>query len=97
MIGSQAILASYPESELPPDATVSIEADIAFFDDSNYEKANHVDGAIGEASMFHAEFGYTGRELDSRRRNSREVGRTVWCLSSGETLPSMVSLLTKML
>lgn len=61
VIGSQAILAAYSESELPPEATVSIEADITFFDDSNDEKADQVDGAIGEASMFHSEFGYYGQ------------------------------------
>ena len=61
VIGSQAILASYPDTELPPEATVSIEADIAFFDDSAEEKADQVDGAIGEASRFHSEFGYYGQ------------------------------------
>jgi hypothetical protein len=61
VIGSQAILAAYSESELPPEATISAEADIAFFDDSNDEKADQVDGAIGEASMFHSEFGYYGQ------------------------------------
>lgn len=53
MIGSQAILAAYSETELPPEATVSIEADMTFLDDSREEKADRVDGAIGEASMFH--------------------------------------------
>jgi hypothetical protein len=61
VIRSQAILAAYSESELPAEATVSIEADIAFLDDSDDEKADQVDGAIGEASMFHAEFGYYGQ------------------------------------
>lgn len=61
VIGSQAILAAFSESELPPEATVSLEADIAFFDDSNDEGADRVDGVIGEASMFHSEFGYYGQ------------------------------------
>lgn len=61
VIGSQAILAAYSETELPPEATVSIEADIAFLDDSDDEKADRVDGAIGEASMFHSQFGYYGQ------------------------------------
>lgn len=61
VIGSQAILATYSESELPPEATISIEADIAFLDDDAEEKADQVDGAIGEASMFHSQFGYYGQ------------------------------------
>jgi hypothetical protein len=61
VIGSQAILASYPDTELPAEATFSIEADIAFLDDSGEEKADQVDGAIGEASRFHSEFGYYGQ------------------------------------
>lgn len=61
VIGSQAILAAYSETELPPEATASIEADIAFLDDFDDEKADRVDGAIGEASMFHSQFGYYGQ------------------------------------
>ena len=61
VIGSQAILASFPEDELPVEATVSIEADIAFFDDADEAKADRVDGAIGELSMFHQSFGYYGQ------------------------------------
>lgn len=61
VIGSQAILASFSEDELPPEATVSIEADIAFFDDPDEVKADRVEGAIGEASRFHSSFGYYGQ------------------------------------
>lgn len=61
VIGSQAILASYSETELPPETTISIEADIAFLEDTAEEKADRVDGAIGEASMFHGQFGYYGQ------------------------------------
>jgi len=35
-----------------------MEADIAFFDDPADAKADQVDGAIGELSMFHETFGY---------------------------------------
>lgn len=58
VIGSQAILAAYAEEELPPEAFRSIEVDIAFFDDENDERADAVDGAIGELSQFHQTFGY---------------------------------------
>ena len=61
VVGSQAILASFSERELPLEATVSIEADIAFFNDDDEAKADKVDGAIGEASMFHQSFGYYGQ------------------------------------
>lgn len=58
VIGSQAVLGSIPVDQLPLEATTSIEADLAFFDDPDDEKADRVDGAIGELSTFHATYGY---------------------------------------
>jgi len=58
IIGSQAILASHDESMLPVEATRSIEVDVAFFGDVDDERADAVDGAIGELSRFHETFGY---------------------------------------
>ena len=58
VIGSQSVLGSFAEGELPQEATSSMEADIAFFDDPADTKADQVDGAIGELSMFHETFGY---------------------------------------
>ena len=58
VIGSQAILGTVPDERLPVEATTSIEADVAFFDDPADEKADQVDGAIGELSTFHETFGY---------------------------------------
>lgn len=58
VIGSQAVLASIPEDDLPTEATTSIEADLAFFDDPDDEKADRVDGSIGELSRFHETYGY---------------------------------------
>lgn len=46
MIGSQSILGSYDEDELPAEATASIEADIAFLDDPDRGKADQVEGII---------------------------------------------------
>lgn len=57
VIGSQALHASVP-AELPPEAARSVEADIAALDDPDQEKADLIDGAIGEASAFHETFGY---------------------------------------
>jgi len=61
VIGSQAILASYPDWELPVEATLSVEADLAVdsriaridlgVDESHL--ADLIDGAIGEGSQFH--------------------------------------------
>lgn len=61
VIGSQAVLATHSFNELPEDATFSVEADLAFFDDPQFDKADMVDGAIGESSQFHESFGYYGQ------------------------------------
>ena len=61
VIGSQAILASFDDDQLPIDATRSIEADIAFFDDPDERKSDLVDGGIGELSRFHESFGVYGQ------------------------------------
>jgi hypothetical protein len=58
VIGSQSVLGSIPEEQLPPEATASIEVDVAFLDDPGERKADQVDGAIGELSPFHETFGY---------------------------------------
>jgi hypothetical protein len=58
VIGSQSVLGSFAEDDLPLEATSSMEADIAFFDDLADAKADQVDGAIGELSTFHETFGY---------------------------------------
>ena len=43
---------------LPDEASRSVEVDVAVFDDAEGRKADVIDGSIGEASMFHATFGY---------------------------------------
>jgi Nucleotidyltransferase of unknown function (DUF6036) len=58
VIGSQSILGSYPEDQLPPEATGSMEVDTAFFGDPDGAKADVVDVNLGEFSEFHDEFGY---------------------------------------
>lgn len=58
VIGSQSILGSFDEDDLPAEATASIEADITFLDDPERLKADEVEGAIGELSTFHLNFGY---------------------------------------
>jgi hypothetical protein len=58
VIGSQSILGSYSEEQLPPEATGSMEVDTAFFADPDGAKADDVDVNIGKFSEFHDEFGY---------------------------------------
>lgn len=53
VLGSQAILGTYDDDELPEVVTLSREADIAFLDDPDRRKADDVEGAIGEMSPFH--------------------------------------------
>ena len=54
VIGSQSILGSYHEDELPERALLSMEADLAFVhDDAEGSKALDVDGVLGEFSSFH--------------------------------------------
>lgn len=53
VIGSQAILGSYDEHQLPDEAIASIEVDVTFLDDADDAKSDKVDAAIGELSSFH--------------------------------------------
>lgn len=54
VIGSQAVLASHPDA--PRSLRKSVEGDT--YPQLHPEKAIEVDGAIGELSPFHQEFGY---------------------------------------
>ena len=58
VLGSQAILGSFREDELPEEVVVSMEADLAFSDDVDGSKSDSVDGAIGEGSPFHEMYSY---------------------------------------
>lgn len=65
VVGSQAILGSYAEGDLPEVAWLSREADLAFFDLQEGErKADDVDGAIGELSQFDETFSYYAQGVD---------------------------------
>lgn len=57
VIGSQALHATV-RGDLPPEAARSVEVDVAVLGDVDGRLADLVDGSIGEASMFHATFGY---------------------------------------
>lgn len=64
IVGSQSILGSYDEDDLPDEAVGSIEADVAFLGDDAADKALAVDGAIGEDSGFHQMYGYYGQGVE---------------------------------
>lgn len=66
VLGSQAILGTYSEEELPEETWLSVEADLAFLNDPDGSKALSVDGAIGELSDFHEMYAYysQGVEID---------------------------------
>ena len=93
VIGSQAIHGSRLDS-LPEEALRSVEVDIAGFDDPDGAKADLIDGSIGEASMFHATFGFYAqgvsetmavlpdgwRERLVRYESPATSGVVAWCL-----------------
>lgn len=60
VIGSQAILGSHDEFELPDETTLSMEADLGFFDGPDEEKSDQIDGVVGEMSRFYESFGFYG-------------------------------------
>lgn len=64
VIGSAAILASYPDEALPIQATRSAEADVIPWDDPQRTKADQIEGAIGEGSLFHETHGYYAQGVD---------------------------------
>jgi hypothetical protein len=57
IVGSQSILASFPEEMLPTEAARSLEADVLPFNDPEGKKADLIEGALGEFSPFDEEFG----------------------------------------
>ena len=91
VIGSQAILGSFPDA--PKELLQSLEADI--YPKDTPDKADPIDGCIGELSPFHETFGYYAHgvspetsDLPSNwkkrlvRVESKNTGGTIgWCLS----------------
>jgi hypothetical protein len=64
VIGSQALHGSV-EGDLPEEALRSVGVDVAALEDPEGRKADLIDGAIGEASMFHATFGYYAQGVEA--------------------------------
>jgi len=61
VVGSQAILATATELDLPDEATMSFEADLLPFDDGQHELADTIDAVIGDGSMFQQTHGSYGQ------------------------------------
>jgi len=90
VIGSQAILGQFPDA--PAELLVSVEADV--YPRNKPERADLIDGSIGELSPFHDTFGYYGQGVGQdtavlpagwRDRlipicNANTRGATGWCL-----------------
>lgn len=55
IVGSQAILGTYHEDELPSPALASTEADVLVLHDLDGSAAQAITGAIGQMSLFHRE------------------------------------------
>src|SRR5687768_1151269 len=71
VVGSQAILGTYQEEELPPAATMSVEVDILPIADDNQETARLADlieGVAGEFSTFEELHGFSIDGVDLERR-----------------------------
>jgi hypothetical protein len=66
IVGSQAIHASLSESLLPEAATLSMEADVLYANESDEPLYRQIDGAIGEYSMFHEAFGIYVHEVSQK-------------------------------
>ena len=95
IIGSQAILGSYTEAELPETTTMSDEVDACPLNDDDAESlATELDSVLGEMSMFHETHGFyiqgVGRrtavlpkgwtERLVRVENANTNGRTGLCI-----------------
>ncbi|MEI7630525.1 MAG: hypothetical protein WCJ73_05200, partial [Actinomycetes bacterium] len=62
VVGSQAILGTYDENQLPAEATMSLECDILPIASSNEETArlaDAIEGVAGEWSPFEREHGFS--------------------------------------
>lgn len=92
IIGSQAILGEHPDA--PASLLASMEADV--YPKNHPERAELIEGSIGELSLFHATFGYYADGVDEGTailpagwkdrlvpiRNENTLGKTGWCLDT---------------
>lgn len=102
VIGSQSVLGTYTEDELPARAVASMEADLTLFDDDDNEKSDQVDGqrsgeyADGSRVVSSNSVPGVNRVTDaepdmpplSEFRRAREASRAAWI---GTTSPPVAS------
>jgi hypothetical protein len=98
VIGSQAILGQFPDA--PPTLLVSVEADV--YPKNHPDRADLIDGSIGEGSPFHDTFGYYAQGVGASTatlpsgweqrlfalRNENTRGATGWCLEAHDLVLS---------
>lgn len=98
VLGSQSVLGQFPSA--PAELTMSDEADI--YPKNHPERADLVDGSIGELSPFHETYGYYAQGIDEasatlpRGWKDRLIpisgpgtrGATGWCLEIHDLLVS---------
>ncbi len=101
IIGSQAILGQFPAA--PAQLRVSVEADV--FPRNHPERADLIDGTIGELSPFHATYGYYAHGVAETTavlppgwrdrlvavKNANTRGATGWCLEVHDLLVAKLS------
>lgn len=101
VIGSQAILAQFPDA--PEELLASMEADV--FPMGRPDLTIQIDGAIGERSLFHETFGYYAHGVDETTAilpvgwkdrlvplgNKNTGGATGWCLEIHDLVASKLA------
>lgn len=93
VVGSQAILGTFPEDQLPATATMSLEVDILPIADDNYETARLADlieGVAGEFSSFEQLHGFSidGVDLETAALPQGWRGRLVKVQNTNTAAPS---------
>jgi hypothetical protein len=101
VIGSQSVLGQFPEA--PAELLISSEADL--YPRKHEQRADLVDGTLGEGSPFHRTFGYYAQGVDSTTAvlpdgwqdrlisvcAPRTRGATGWCLEIHDLLISKLA------
>lgn len=74
IIGSQAVLGQFPDA--PAALRASMEAGV--YPRNRPERADLIDGAIGEGSHFHEQFGYYAQGVGEATATCPRVGKSGW-------------------